>query len=277
MIDYRLLDFGDGRKLEAFSGYVVDRPSPAAQGYRRHSPAAWQTAAAQYLTDGWVFHQPFPADLQLPCRTFVMPLAPRPFGHIGVFPEQADNWLWLNQQVHELQNELVGSRAVCGINLFAYTGASTLAMASAGAAVAHVDAAKPNVQAAKEAAEASQLSGASIRYLVDDAAEFAAREVRRNRRYDVFVLDPPAYGHSPKGQAWRLERDLWSLLADLLNLATAQSRWLVTGHSEQVQAMDVLSWFRQHTTVAHAEYGDMDLMDEAGRALNAGWYLRLWA
>ena len=210
---YRLIDFGGGRKLESLAGRLIDRPSPAADHAQRMSQPLWEAAESYYdaTSKRWIHRSPWPESLQLQCNGFQMPVRPTPFGHIGLFPEQADNWHWL-----QLANAVENPDA---LNLFAYTGAGTMALVSAGFAVAHVDAAKPNVQAARMAAKWNHWSDRPIRYLVDDAARFAAREVRRGHLYHTIVLDPPAYGHGPSGHAWRLERDLWPLLEDCLRLA----------------------------------------------------------
>ncbi|MDA8697183.1 S41 family peptidase [Rhodopirellula sp.] len=247
---YQLVDFGRGRKLEDLGGYRVDRPSPAAIGMTQKLPGVWQEADAFYDTErqSWTFRNPWPNALQLDCGGFWMPVQPTPYGHIGLFPEQASNWSWIRKRVtawlgtdfersssmgtstsaaktvsntkrqgacamSTLQSSLQqDDQAFWGLNLFGYTGASSLAMVSAGLSVAHVDAAKPNVQSCKLAAECNGWGDAPVRYLVDDALKFSQREVRRGRRYQMVVLDPPAYGHSPAGKAWRLERDLWPLL-----------------------------------------------------------------
>ena len=233
MIDdqYRLIDFGDGRKLESLCGHLVDRPSPAAVGAKRLVPQQWEEADSRFdsHTKRWDHRRVWPADLAVNCGGFRISVQPTPFGHIGLFPEQQSNWRWLAQGSKSHESSGHDKNA---LNLFAYTGASTLALASAGYRVAHVDAAKPNVQAARESARLNGWSERPIRYLIDDAAKFVGREVRRQNRYDTIVLDPPAYGHSPKGKAWRIERDIWPLLENCLALVDARDfRMLVTGHS----------------------------------------------
>ena len=250
---YQLIDFGDARKLESLGGYLVDRPSPAAAGFARRLPERWAEADARFdlQQHGWVFRRPWPEPLMIDCGKFSMLVAPRPFGHIGLFPEQAGNWRWLADCV------AAGGRPFRALNLFAYTGASTLALAAAGARVTHVDAAKPSVQAARAAAEAAGWGEAPVRYLVDDARKFVQREQRRGRRYDLVALDPPAYGHGPQGDAWRLERDLWPLLTGCLNLLGGPRRHvLFTGHSPQVGPEELLGWLRSKgATVAAASAG----------------------
>ena len=273
---YQLIDFGNGRKLESFAGRIVDRPCVAAERSRRECTPAWGDAASVF--DGqsktWRHVVPWPESLSVDCGGFKMPVRPTPFGHVGLFPEQADNWRWLRSA-----NQPEGTKA---LNLFAYTGASTMALVAAGFAVAHVDAAKQNVDAARQAASLNQWEARPVRYLVDDAAQFAAREVRRGRQYHTIVLDPPAYGHGPKGNAWRLERDLWPLLDLCLQLVTPSGfRLLITGHSEQVGAADVSDYLQQTEHLSQqqraamsAESGRSQLTDRAGRLLDAGFFVR---
>ena len=168
------------------------------------------------------------------------------------------------------------------LNLFAYTGVATLVLARSGMPVAHVDAAKPNVQTARQFASANGLAGAAIRYLVDDAASFVRREIRRGHRYHTIVMDPPAYGHGPKGKPWRLRRDLPPLLSDALELFSGRSlRLLVTGHSAEMDQTDVLTFLQRKVANRRIgrldpiwETGRMGLIDASGRQLDAGFYVR---
>lgn len=206
----------------------------------------------------------------LECGSFRLPLRPTPYGHVGAFPEQAPNWRWLAEFAHRQ-----ASPPRC-LNLFAYTGGSTMALAAAGAHVAHVDAARPNVAAARSAAEVSGLADAPIRYLVEDARKFVAREGRRGQRYQAIVLDPPAYGHGPRGRAWRLERDLWPLLESCLPLLSGPEAGLVvTGHSPHVSAGDVRQWLvGRLAPSASVEASSAELTDRRGRRLDAGFRVR---
>ncbi|WP_168565307.1 class I SAM-dependent methyltransferase [Crateriforma spongiae] len=289
---YRLIDFGRGRKLERVAGRWLDRPSPAAEGVRPADPDAWGNAESVFDLGRrkWKHHRPWPDDLLADCGRFEMPVAPTPFGHIGLFPEQQDNWQWLMSpdplRCNELSEtegrehtdapEVAGDRPAA-LNLFAYTGASTMALATAGFAVAHVDAAKPNVATARRAAAVNGLTDWPIRYLVDDAAKFAAREVRRGRHYHTIVLDPPAYGHAPGGKAWRIERDLWPLLDHCLQLAQpAGHRLLITGHSPQVDQHAVKDFLIRHGyDSGMIRTGRSQLTDQQGRRLDAGFFVRV--
>jgi 23S rRNA (cytosine1962-C5)-methyltransferase len=231
---YELLDFGGGRRLERFGAVVLDRPCPAAAGHpRRGSAADWSQATARFQittrdAGQWKLRRgaTLPTAWQIQCESAVLELRPTPFGHIGVFPEQAANWDWLAARIRG------AGRPLKVLNLFAYTGAATLAAAQAGAAVTHVDAARNIVAWARHNAELSQLADAPIRWIVDDARKFVQRELRRGASYDAVILDPPSYGHGPRGETWKIERHLPELLADCATLTAASRAFFVlSGHS----------------------------------------------
>lgn len=279
-MDYRLLDFGQGRRLEAIGPYRIDRPCPAAEGAQKARPAQWADVDARYLRrrgnlGGWEFIRPWPASAHFDAGGVRLEQRPTPFGHLGVFPEQVPNWSWL-------QRLIAAMRAAAGdlapprlLNLFAYTGGSTLAAAAAGAAVVHVDASAPSVAAARRNAVLSQLEGAPIRYLTEDVRNFVAREGRRKETYEGVLLDPPAYGHGERGQAWRIERDLWPLLEQCFHLCRAhRGLFLWTGHS-QVKPLEVIDWVQRNVSwKVELESGKMEIRDLQGRPLNAGHYVR---
>jgi 23S rRNA (cytosine1962-C5)-methyltransferase len=251
-VGYQLLDFGEGRKLERFGDYVVDRPAPAADGIVRAQPEIWSQATARFellerqrgaergrwlpadaLPQRWIvaFGRPgpegapdrreAPAALSGP---LVFELKPTDFGHLGVFPEQATNWEWIARQVQTAATD--GTRPKV-LNLFAHTGGSTLAAALAGAEVVHVDSAKSAVAWARRNAELSGLADAPIRWIVEDAVRFVERELKRGNRYDGVILDPPSYGHGPAGEPWKLESDLPALMAACAELIAVTPRFLV--------------------------------------------------
>ena len=215
--DYELLDFGDGRRLERFGELTLDRPCPAA-GEPKAEPSLWKDAAARYdgarATDGaWRPRKAPGAACRVPLKLgeFTLGVTPSPAGQVGLFPEQLASWRWIAERTARLAATRPDDPPRV-LNLFGYTGGSTLAAAVAGAAVTHVDASKPSVALARENAAASGLGDAPIRWLVEDAVRYCEREVKRDSRYDAVVLDPPSYGHGPKGEEWRLERDLPKLL-----------------------------------------------------------------
>jgi 23S rRNA (cytosine1962-C5)-methyltransferase len=295
---YQLIDFGDGRKLESLAGYVVDRPSPAADGFRPSAgQSAWLAANARYDTErrNWNIRSPWPENISLDAGSFQLPFRATPFGHIGCFPEQLPNWKWLAETIDQMQSRRTTAESEAGntplecLNLFAHTGGSTLAMASRGAAVAHVDAAKPSVSAARQVAAENRLGDAKIRYLVEDAGRFVAREVRRGRKYDVIVLDPPGYGHGTGGKTWRISRDLWPLLSDCLRLlGSTGAAMLVTGHSDSPDQFEIATYLRKQIVAMGSPdeaaiiadrlriaSGRSELTDLAGRHLDTGYYVRV--
>lgn len=231
---YELLDFGEGRRLERFAGVVVDRPCPTVEGTAKAEPALWRTAMLRFdRTDAqqnaWSGTETLPTPWTLHGDALAFELKPTPQGQVGVFPEQADNWNWIRRQAESAAN--VG-RPLRVLNLFAYTGGSTLAAAAAGAAVVHVDAAKNIVAWARRNARRSGLDACPIHWIVEDARKFVRRELRRGSRYDAVILDPPSYGHGRRGEVWRLSKHLAGLLGACAELTGGRPRFvLLTCHT----------------------------------------------
>ena len=213
--DYELLDTGDFEKLERFGRHVTRRPEPQAIWRRTLPEAEWRRADASFLRrDGrsdergeWRLAPKMPDrwTVEYDCRgvRLRMRLALTSFKHVGIFPEQAANWDYAMAKIR------AAGRPVSVLNLFGYTGAATVACASAGASVCHVDAAKGMVAWGKENAAASGVADRPIRWIVDDCGKFVEREIRRGHRYDAVIMDPPSYGRGPGGEVWKLETNLW--------------------------------------------------------------------
>ncbi len=216
---YALLDAGAGRRLERFGDVILDRPAPAAAFAPAREPAAWEHATARYqrlpgATAGtWEPAGVLPEHWNVVVDGLAMELRPTPSGQVGLFPEHLPVASWAAAHAEAAARSLGRPAAV--LNLFAYTGLATLVLARAGAALAHVDASRPAVAWARQNATLTGVADRPIRWLVEDAARFVAREVRRGRRYDGVLLDPPTYGHGPDGSAWRLDEGLAPLLAGL--------------------------------------------------------------
>ncbi len=208
---YELLDVGDGRRLERFGQYILDRPAPAAAELSCRTPTLWKKADARFTrrsaTVGtWAHRTEMPTTWLIRHEKMLFELKCTDSGAIGIYPEQATNWDWIAKQVRR------ADRPLKILNLFAYSGGSTLAAANAGAEVVHVDAARSVVNWARRNAERAGLQDAPIRWITEDACKFAEREVRREVQYDAVILDPPTYGHGPKAQPWKLSQHLDSLL-----------------------------------------------------------------
>ena len=232
---YQLLDFGDGRRLERFGPVVLDRPCPAAETIRPAAPGLWSSADARFDRSEdepgqWTLRGDPPQPWTIAHGRISLELKRTDFGHVGLFPEQAENWDWIAGQVGRSPPDAASPIKV--LNLFAYTGGSTLAAAAARARVTHVDAARNIVAWARRNAELSASGDAPIRWIAEDAEKFVQREIRRGNRYDAVVLDPPSYGHGPHGEAWRLAEDLPRLLALCGELTMPRPRFvLLTCHT----------------------------------------------
>ena len=208
--DYEVLDTSNGEKLERWGSFYLVRPDPQVIWSTPRQDPRWKRFDARYArssTGGghWSVHH-LPEHWCIRYLELTFQVKPMNFKHTGVFPEQAANWDFINDQIRR------AGRPVSVLNLFAYTGGATLAAAAAGASVCHVDAAKGMVAWARENAAASGLSGAPIRWIIDDCAKFVEREIKRGRRYDAVIMDPPSYGRGPSGEIWKLEKDLFPFL-----------------------------------------------------------------
>jgi len=277
MRDYDLLDFGGGRKLEQFGPLRLDRPCANAEAVRPEQPDLWSTADARFSgisanAGRWESRGDLPERWTLRHDPVVLELKRAESGHVGVFPEQIANWDWLA----DLLGKRGGSLRV--LNLFGYTGGSTLACAAAGAEVTHVDAARNVVAWARRNAELSGLAEAPIRWIHEDALKFARREARRGSRYDAVILDPPSYGHGPRGEVWRLSRDLARLLASCGELTAGQCRWiLLTCHTPGYDPPRLEAMIREafaEATEGRFSSGIMTLRTATGRALPSGVAVR---
>ena len=208
--EYEVLDTSRGEKLERWGEYLLIRPDPQVIWETEKKHPGWRRPDAHYhrSTKGggeWEFFS-LPEQWEIHYRDLTFRLKPFSFKHTGLFPEQAANWDWFSDKIRK------AGRPIKVLNLFAYTGGATLAAAQAGAAVTHVDAAKGMVQWAKENAAVSGLEEAPIRWLVDDCVKFAEREIRRGNSYDAVIMDPPSYGRGPKGEIWKMEDMVFSLI-----------------------------------------------------------------
>jgi 23S rRNA (cytosine1962-C5)-methyltransferase len=260
--DFGLIDSGHGRKLERYGRYRFIRPEPQAM---------WAPANADWRADGefvpgsdeegggrWQFASPVPADgWDLTWEEVRFRAQCTPFRHLGFFPDMAPQWAWMRQRLG------AGTEAM---NLFGYTGVGTLAMAATGASLVHVDASRKSVAAARENAASSGMAEAPVRWIVEDAAKFVAREVRRGRRYDGIILDPPKYGRGPAHEIWRLEDDLPGLIADCRKLLDAESRFLVlTVYAVRMSALAIGELMHQAMADlgGRVEVGEMTVREEA--------------
>lgn len=305
MNGYALLDFGNGRKLERFGGVLVDRPCRVAglaarvpSGHwaaqasfvewesnrllgpdaRARLPARAAPRAGSAMTSPlasrrghWECSAALPEDWHVHCGGVRLGLRLTSSGQVGIFPEHAVYWPWIQQQIQQ------AGPGVRVLNLFAYTGGATLAAAAAGAEVVHVDAAPSAVEWARQNAQQGGLAHAPIRWIVDDCRAFVAREVRRKRTYHGLVLDPPTYGHGRRGQAWRLAAHLAGLLSQCRQLLVRSPLFvLCTCHTPGFGPARLARLLQQSLALNRTCYERMQLVASDGRTLSCGAAAR-WA
>jgi 23S rRNA (cytosine1962-C5)-methyltransferase len=232
--DYELLDSGDGAKLERFGSVVLDRACGQAIWKPSLAATAWRQATAAFdrrQGNCWHRRDALPETWQIAVEGIRFKLSGTDFGHLGIFPEQRLNWRWVSR--------MVGKACKAGgevnvLNLFAYSGGMTFAPALGGAQVCHVDASRGMVEWARENAALNSLEKAPIRWIVDDVHKFMERELRRARRYDGIILDPPSFGRGAKGEVYKLEKDLPATLEKCRSLLSGEPLFvLLSCHTPQ--------------------------------------------
>lgn len=262
--DYGLIDSGQGQKFERYGPYRFVRPEPQAM---------WAPAQPEWDADGafvpgsdedgggrWVFEREIPkSGWKLGWEDVAFTAQTTPFRHLGFFPDMMPVWDWA-------RGKLAGRADPTCLNLFGYTGVGSLALASAGASVTHVDASKKSVEAAKGNAKLSGMADKPIRWLIDDATKFTAREVRRGKRYDGIILDPPKYGRGPEGEVWQLETDLAALIANVRALVDENSSFVfLTVYAIRMSALSIGELLRQSFAdlPGTVECGELGVREEA--------------
>lgn len=284
--DYELIDCGDFEKLERFGKYITRRPEPQAIWHRTLSNGEWERmATASFVRekgaasdergrwhlrptqpDQWFIRQRV-GDKQIRMR-----LGLTSFKHVGVFPEQAENWNFIFERVQSQAKRAKESRPKV-LNMFAYTGGASLAAAAAGAEVTHVDSVKQCISWARENMEASHIEG--IRWVVEDALKFARREVKRGHRYDGIILDPPAYGRGPEGEKWVLEQNIAEMLALCAELLSDGGFLVLNLYSMGLSATLAKSAVNQLIpSPSFEQFGELLFTDRAGKSLPLGVYYR---
>ena len=281
LIDFGFDSAGRARRLELLGGVLVDRPL-LQPDLPRCVTARWSDAGVIFhpgtgtgRSGEWTFTAPLPdpwrVAVPFTTTTLSLEVRPAPSGQIGVFLEQADQWEWLARETP------AGSTL---LSLFAHSGAATLAMAAAGAQVVHVDASRQAIALARRNAEASGLAAAPIRGVCEDARTFVTRELRRGGRYDGVVLDPPSWGHGPKGQAFAIDRDLLPLVTDLADLTSTTAPGgptgpiLLTCHSNRWHHRRLRDTLAEVFSSGRFESGPLTCTDAAGRKLELGDFAR---
>ncbi|MEE9391384.1 MAG: class I SAM-dependent methyltransferase [Planctomycetota bacterium] len=279
-MNYRLLDSGGGRKLEEVAGQRLDRQAPAAVWRPSLPRKEWERANGVHIRSErggghWNWKGPAPKSWTVDYGGLNLELKATPFGHLGLFAEQAAQWAFLRSAVEAFQKEQ--ARAPKLLNLFAYTGGSTLAAAQAGAAVTHVDAAKGVVDWARRNADLNGLADRPVRWIVEDVIRFAQRAKRREDHYDGVILDPPSFGRGSGGELWKIEERL----AELLDLCSGLVKnrpaiVLLSAHSPGYGALSLENLLHDHFDLEGKilSSGEMTVPEASGRPLPSGSYAR---
>ncbi len=258
--DYELLDCGRGEKLERWGDKLLVRPDPQAIWNTPRPHRGWKRPDARYARSstggGQWADKSVPQRWQIHYKDLTFNVGLMNFKHTGVFPEQAANWDFVREQIKH------AGRPVSVLNLFAYTGGATIACAAAGASVCHVDAAKGMVQWARDNAKSSGLEDRPIRWIVDDCAKFVEREIRRGRKYDAVVMDPPSYGRGPSGEVWKLEENLYPFVELVAGALSDDPLFVILNSYTTGLSPSVLTYILQ--TVVGGKFGGRTVSDELG-------------
>lgn len=270
--DYELIDSGNAQKLERFGEIILRRPDPQALW---NKASDWSDFHAEFVQSGrtanWKKKKEIPDSWNITIQGLAFSLNLSSFKHTGVFPEQSENWKWIEEQIKK------SNRPISVLNLFGYTGGATLAAAKAGASVCHVDGSKVSISRAKENAELSGLSEKPIRWILDDAMKFVEREVRRGNKYDAIIMDPPAFGRGPKKEMWNIEDDFPKLISLCKKILSENPLFiLINGYASGYSS---IAYENSITDIlgdkkGNFESGELAIESKNGRLLPAGIFSR---
>jgi 23S rRNA (cytosine1962-C5)-methyltransferase len=270
--DFSLLDTGNGYRLEQWGDIRLARPDPQIIWGRSLPAADWGKADATFSGE-WKTNHKLPASWVVNFNETKLKARLTPFKHTGIFAEQAANWEWMLEQT-------AGAKKLNILNLFGYTGAASVILAQAGHSVTHVDASRPAITWAKENQSLNHLPQDSIRWMLDDAAKFVQREIKRGKSYDGILMDPPAFGHSPSGKTWKFNKDLPELLSNCISLLSPNAKFLlINGYAINSSAI-VLNNFLEDSMVMRSqlkgrvEFGELCLQQKNQRMISTGIFAR---
>ncbi len=284
--DYELLDCGNFEKLERFGELITIRPEPQALWDKKWTEEEWNKKAhvkfkqksassgdwqkLKSSAEQWKIAYRLKSEIELPTSEIVLRLGLTSFKHVGVFPEQAVNWDYIFNAVHELKSK--GIQQPRFLNLFAYTGAASMVAKAAGADVVHVDSIKQVVSWARENMENSKLS--DIRWVVEDALKFVSREAKRGNKYHGIILDPPAFGHGPNGEKWKLEDNINEMMKGVLSILDNENHFLIlNAYSLGFSSLIIENMLDEHA-VKNLETGELYLQAKSGVKLPLGVFGR---
>ncbi len=289
--DYELIDFGEGEKLERYGEVLVVRPDPQALPKKSLPQVQWNGAQAKFSRmnsaeqaakkAAWQIDSRLPKQWEVALADLKFRIKLSSFKHTGVFPEQVENWKWIEHLVSKTRHSsLEKEERPKVLNLFGYTGGATLAAAKAGAEVVHVDGSKVAIAAAKENAALSDLSEKPIRWILDDAFAFVEREIRRGSKYDAIIMDPPAFGRGPAGEVWKIEEKFLPLLEACKKILTDKPLFvLINGYASGYSALAYMKALEEmmKTFGGKVEGGELAIKTKNAGLLPAGIFARWFA
>lgn len=266
--DYELLDSGDSMRLERFGKYIISRPDP--QAIWKKNSENWKFDSKFYEDKGW--DKNISGDWILTYKNIKFRAKQTKFKHTGVFPEQIVNWSLIEEK---LKNSI---RQINVLNLFGYTGISTLVCSANGASVTHLDGSKPSIAWARENQELSGLSSKPIRWILDDAIDFTTREVKRSNHYDAVIMDPPIYGHGPDGQVWDFNKSFPTLLSNIKKVLSPNPLFIiVNAYAISASSIMLKNMLEDYLGLnpERIEYGELALEEKnRNRLLSTGIFAR---
>lgn len=275
--DYELIDSGYGQRLERFGQYTIVRPDPQIIWKPKLSESEWHQADAKFeKTTGdkgeWKFKNRIPERWQMKYKDLSFYCKLSPFKHTGLFPEQSLHWDWMQQKI------VAANRPLNVLNLFGYTGLASLAAAQAGAKVTHIDASYPTIGWARENQTQSNLQEKPIRWILDDVMKFCTREIRRGVKYDGIVMDPPIYGHGPKGERWSFNESFPQLLEICNQILSDQPVFIIiNAYAISASALTLENTLRDYINLSQGEVesGELALQEKSSqRLLSTGIFAR---
>ena len=281
--EYELLDSGNGRRLEKFGKYILSRPDPQAI-WKPHLNIEWGNAHGVFETSNlklekgrWVNNVTIPEKWQINYNDLRLWLKLTPFKHTGIFPEQAEQWKWLEERIKSEEVRFRNiNKQIKVLNLFGYTGVASLVCTKAGARVTHVDASRPAIGWARENQMASGIDEKAIRWIIDDVMKFVNREVRRGVHYDGIIMDPPIYGHGPNGEVWDIYDNLPKLLNLCMKLLSSTPIFiLVNAYAISASALMLKNLLSDYNLSGNIDYGELALKEKnSERMLSTGIFAR---
>lgn len=279
-MDYELIDSGNGRRLERFGKYILNRPDPEVLWQKNLSEDEWKRADAEFVRTekdrgNWVTKDNFPENWNISHNNLKLILKLSPFKHTGVFPEQEFEWDMINKLVSE-SIEKTDNKSPKILNLFGYTGVASLSALSAGAQVTHVDASRPAITWFKDNQRESGMEEKPARVIIDDAIKFTAREIKRGNKYEGIMMDPPVYGHGPHGEKWSFNKDFPILLENVSKILSDNPLFVIVNAyaiSSSSTSIANIMQDKLKNLGGNVTNGELTLKEKSGgRTLSTGIY-----